>query len=141
MRKESFENSTPVNGAAAAISAAHLLHPGRHFAHPRDVLSADEIGRDEKRAILASWASDIFAIESIPALRLYPGTDNAVSYDEIIEALKTLDRSDRLPGKQDASRSQDNHRCRRRRVQSHRFGGLGLCSYWKGARRRRPFEM
>ncbi|WP_132526505.1 hypothetical protein [Rhizobium sp. BK376] len=140
MRKESFENSTPVN-AAAAISAAHLLHPGRHFAHPRDVLAADEIGRDEKRAILASWASDIFAIEPIPALRLYPGTDKAVSYDAIIEALKTLDRSDMLPGKQDASRNQDNQRCRRRRVQSRRFGGLGLCSYRKGGRHRQPFEI
>ncbi|MFJ6322152.1 MULTISPECIES: hypothetical protein [unclassified Rhizobium] len=140
MRKESFENSAPVN-AAAAISAAHLLHPGKHFGHPRDVLAADEIGTDEKRAILASWASDIFAIESIPALRLYPGTDKAVSYDEIIEALKTLDRSDRLPGKQDASNYQDNHRCRRRRVHSHRFGGLGLCSYRKGARRQQPFEI
>ena len=139
--REDINNSNSQNGAVAAISAAHLLHPGKHFGHPRDVLAADEIGRDEKRAILASWASDIFAIESIPALRLYPGTDKAVSYDEIIDALKTLDRSDRLPGKQDASSNQDNHRCRRRRVQSHRFGGLGLCSYWKGARRRRPFEM
>ena len=140
MRKETVSNSIPEE-ATAAISAAHLLHPARHFDHPRDVLAADDIGKDEKRAILASWASDIFAIESIPALRLYPGTDRAVSYDEIIEALKTLDKHDRQPGEQDASNSFDIHRTHRRRTQSRRFGGLGLCSYRKGDHRRQPFEI
>ena len=140
MRKESTSNSIPEE-AAAAISAGHLLHPAKHFDHPRDVLAADDIGNDEKRAILASWASDIFAIESIPALRLYPGTDRAVSYDEIIEALKTLDKHDRQPGEQDASNSFDIHRTHRRRTQSRRFGGLGLCSYRKGDHRRQPFEI
>lgn len=140
MRKETVSNSIPEE-ATAAISAAHLLHPAKHFDHPRDVLAADDIGKDEKRAILASWASDIFAIESIPALRLYPGTDKAVSYDEIIEALKTLDKHDRQPGEQDASNSFDIHRTHRRRTQSRRFGGLGLCSFRKGDHRRQPFEI
>lgn len=140
MRKESVRNSISEE-ATAAISAAHLLHPARHFDHPRDVLAADDIAKDEKRAILASWASDIFAIESIPALRLYPGTDKAVSYDEIIEALKTLDQSDRQPGDQGAPNSFDIHRTRRRRPQSRRFGNLGLCSYRKGDHRRQPFEI
>lgn len=139
--REDTNNSNSQNGGVAAISAAHLRHPAKHFGHPRDVLAADDIGDDEKRAILASWASDIFAIESIPALRLYPGTDKAVSYDEIIEALKTLDQSDRLSAKQDASSSLAIHRCRRRRSQSRRYGGLGLCSYRKGDHRRRPFEI
>lgn len=93
MRKERLENSIPEK--TTAIGAEHLHHPVQHFGHPRDVLAADDIDIDEKRAILASWASDIFAIDSSPALRLYPGTDKAVSYDEIIEALKTLDLSDR----------------------------------------------
>ena len=63
MRKERLENSIPEK-AAAAISAAHLLHPAKHFGHPREVLAAVEIGKDEKRALLASWASDMFAIIS-----------------------------------------------------------------------------
>nr|WP_286084357.1 hypothetical protein [Agrobacterium sp. FDAARGOS_525] len=109
MRKESISNSIPEE-ATAAISAEHLLHPAKHFGHPRDVLAADDIGIDEKRAILASWASDIFAIESIPALRLYPGTDKAVSYDEIIEALKTLDQPDRQPEDQGAVNSLHSQR-------------------------------
>ncbi len=140
MRKESISNSIPEE-ATAAISAEHLLHPAKHFGHPRDVLAADDIGDDEKRSILASWASDIFAIESIPALRLYPGTDRAVSYDEIIEALKALDQPDRRPEDQGAVNSLDIHRSRRRKSQSRRFGGLGLCSYRKGDRRRQPFEI
>lgn len=139
MRKESFESSVPVE-AAAAISAAYLLHPAKHFGHPRDVLAAEEIGVDEKRAILASGASDIFAIESNPALRLYPGTDKAVSYDEIIEALKTLDQSHRQAGDLGAANSLDIRRSRRNRSQSRRFGGLGMCSYRKGDRCRQPFE-
>ncbi|MDR6817454.1 hypothetical protein J2X76_002630 [Neorhizobium sp. 2083] len=140
MRKESINNSIPEN-ATAAISAAHLLHPAKHFDHPRDVLAADDIGNDEKRAILASWASDIFAIESIPALRLYPGADKAVSYDEIIEALKTLDKHHQRAGEQDLSSSFGVHRTLRRKPKSRRFGRLGLCSYRKGDRRRQPFEM
>ncbi len=138
--REDISNSNS-QSAVAAISAAHLLHPAKHFGHPRDVLAADDIGDDEKRAILASWASDIFAIESIPALRLYPGTDKAVSYDEIIEALKTLDKHDRQTGEQDASSSFDIPRTRRRRPQSRRFGGLGLCSFRKGDHRRQPSEI
>ncbi|MBB3353807.1 hypothetical protein HJB79_13775 [Rhizobium lentis] len=139
MRKESISNSMQ-QSAMAAISAAHLLHPAKHFSHPRDVLTAADIGNDEKRAILASWASDIFAIESVPALRLYPGTEKAVSYDEILEALKALDKGDRPSGKQDTSAPLSAHRTRRRRPSVRRLPGLGLCSYWKGGRRRPLLE-
>ncbi|MXN53212.1 hypothetical protein GR158_19095 [Shinella sp. AETb1-6] len=140
MRKENISKSIPEE-ATAAISAAHLLHPAKHFDHPRDVLAADGIGKEEKRAILASWASDIFAIESIPALRLYPGTDKAVSYDEIIEALKALDKDDEQSGKQSSSPTFNVYGANRRRLDARRLGGLGLCSYRKGDRRRRPFEI
>ena len=61
--------------------------------------------------------------------------------DEIIEALKTLDQPDRRPEDQGAVNSLDIHRSRRRKSQSRRFGGLGLCSYRKGDRRRQPFEI
>lgn len=140
MRKETHSNSLPEQ-ATAAISAAHLLHPAKHFDHPRDVLAAEGIGKEEKRAILASWASDIFAIDSVPALRLYPGTDKAVSYDDIIEALKTLDKNDERSEERGSSASVDVDRVLRRRPQARRFGGFGLCNCRKGDRRRRPFEM
>ncbi|AHF83116.1 hypothetical protein RLEG3_15395 [Rhizobium leguminosarum bv. trifolii WSM1689] len=139
MRKESISNSIQQE-ATAAISAAHLLYPAKHFSHPRDVLTAADIGNGEKRAILASWASDIFAIESAPALRLYPGAERAVSYDEILEALKTLDKDDRQSGNEGSSASSRDHRIRRRKLPPRRLPGLGLCSYWKGERRRLLFE-
>ena len=138
MRKD-IDNTLPEQ-AAAAISAAHLLHPARHFNHPRDVLAAGDIGKQEKRAILASWASDMYAIESIPALRLFPGTAEAVSYDEIIQALKYLDEDDMRTGAQGLSPASNVQRGHRSRPQERRLGGLGLCSYWKGDGRRQPLE-
>jgi hypothetical protein len=39
-----------------------ILHPGSVFDHPRDVLADATLSRAEKRAILASWASDAAAV-------------------------------------------------------------------------------
>jgi hypothetical protein len=140
MRKETRSNSIPEK-ASAAISAAHLLHPAKHFAHPRDVLAAAHIGNEEKRAILASWASDMFAIESVPALRLYPGTDKPVSYDEIIEALKSLDDEHQQLVTRGSPVTFDIRKNHCRRPEAHRLRGLGLWGYRKGQRRRQPFEI
>lgn len=46
-----------------------LLHPGTVFEHPKDVVAHPDLSISEKRAILASWASDASAIASCPALR------------------------------------------------------------------------
>jgi hypothetical protein len=67
-----------------------LLHPGSVFDHPRDVLANTSLSRAEKRAILASWASDAAAVASCPSLRAVAGT--LVSIDDILEALYSLDR-------------------------------------------------
>jgi hypothetical protein len=74
-----------------------ILHPGSVFDHPRDVLSDATLSRAEKRAILASWASDAAAVASCPALRAVPGAKMPVSIDEILEALSSLDHSPRTP--------------------------------------------
>jgi hypothetical protein len=47
---------------------------------------------NEKRAILASWASDACAVEAAPASRRVPGSGRIVSVDEILEALRALDK-------------------------------------------------
>jgi hypothetical protein len=47
----------------------YLLHPGTKFEHPTDVVSHAGLTLAEKRAILASWASDASAIASCPSLR------------------------------------------------------------------------
>ncbi len=74
-----------------------ILHPGSVFDHPRDVLADATLTRAEKRAILASWASDAAAVTSCPALRAVPGAGQPVSIDDILEALSSLDHSPRNP--------------------------------------------
>jgi hypothetical protein len=69
-----------------------LLHPAHAFAHPRHVVDDPDLTLGEKRTILAAWASDACAIEAAPALRKGPGMAQPVSYDEVMDALRTLDR-------------------------------------------------
>jgi hypothetical protein len=74
-----------------------LLHPGTIFDHPRDVISHPKLSLSEKRAILASWASDASAIASCPSLRAPMGLKAPVSIDDILEALCALDEGPRHP--------------------------------------------
>ena len=90
MRKDLRETTVNTN-AAEGIIVSHLLHPTWHFEHPTDVLRAVHLSQQEKRAILASWASDQYAVESIPALRHYPGSSGAVTLADVMAALKSLD--------------------------------------------------
>ena len=77
-----------------------LLHPdaGAIFEHPRDVLAHPSLSASEKRAILASWASDASAIATSPALRAPAGLKRPVTVDEILDALCELDGGPRPPG-------------------------------------------
>jgi hypothetical protein len=68
-----------------------LLHPSEAYRHPRDVLDDSDLTTYEKRAILSAWASDACAVESAPSLRKAPGTNAPVTFDEVIDALRTLD--------------------------------------------------
>ena len=54
-------------------------------------MRAQTLSVDDKRAILAAWASDFYAVDSKPALRQVPGTPEPVSIDEIHSALDELD--------------------------------------------------
>ncbi len=73
------------------IDLDDILHPAQAFGHPTEVLNAPDLSLNEKRAILASWASDACAIEAAPELRLNP-RGAPVRFDEIMDALRTLDR-------------------------------------------------
>ena len=68
-----------------------LLHPANAFAHPMDVVRDEDLTLNEKRAILASWASDACAIEAAPDLRV-TSFRSVVRWDDIMDALRTLDR-------------------------------------------------
>jgi hypothetical protein len=74
-----------------------ILHPGSVYDHPRDVLADQTISTGEKRAILASWASDAAAVVSNPALRELPGSHRMVTIDDVLEALSALDHGPKEP--------------------------------------------
>jgi hypothetical protein len=95
-----------------------LLHPAQAFRHPSDVVRDTDLTLNEKRAILASWASDACAIEAAPALRANP-SGPAVQFDDVMEALRELDK---LAGATDA---QDLRRKARRRAIFRRRRGDG----------------
>ena len=88
MTEKSLAN--PAEGDGDALSASHFLHPYRHFETPDDVVNAT-ISTAEKRAILANWASGLFAVDSSPRLRHPPGLPGAVGYAQVVAALKALD--------------------------------------------------
>ena len=69
-----------------------LMHPAQTFDHPDDVVHDPDLTLNEKRALLASWASDACAVEAAPSLRRAPGSARVVSVDEILEALRELDK-------------------------------------------------
>jgi hypothetical protein len=80
-----------------------LLHPAQAFEHPSDVVNDPDLTLNEKRAILASWASDACAIEAAPTLRCIPGRKEPVRFDDVTDALRALDRKAREQGNHCAS--------------------------------------
>jgi len=67
-----------------------VLRPADAFMHPNEVACDPDLSINEKRAILASWASDACAVESVPELRRAPA-GTTVTFDEIMDALRELD--------------------------------------------------
>ncbi len=81
-------------GRLADARAALLANPVAGFAHPDDVVESRVLTLVEKREILAAWASDANAVPDRPWLRqLESGIQ--VPVREIVEALKTLDSTER----------------------------------------------
>jgi len=94
MRTNDF-SPTPAGGDGGRRDAHELdalLHPAQAFEHPMKVVDDSDLTLAEKRAILASWASDASAVEATPALRLPPGSPRRVEFDDVMDALRALDR-------------------------------------------------
>jgi hypothetical protein len=68
-----------------------FLSPAAHYDSPDDVLKDEELSVAEKRIILSSWAYDIYAVESCPALREIPGVRHKIRLADIVAALRQLD--------------------------------------------------
>lgn len=92
---------------------------------PRDVLRHPCMSLDEKRALLASWASDAHAVENLPTLRRL---DNGkiIPLEDILSCLKALDQCC-AAGRDQSHRAMPRHIVFDRR--SHLFRG------WRRKRR------
>ncbi len=76
---------------SAVTMGPTVLMRGMQLRRPIDVVKASSLSIDDKRTILAAWASDFYAVDSEPALRQLPGTPEPVPIDEVQSALVELD--------------------------------------------------
>jgi hypothetical protein len=67
------------------------FHPASHYNSLGEVLSDTKLSATEKRIILSSWASNMYAVDSNPALREVPGMDHRLRLSDILAALRQLD--------------------------------------------------
>ena len=74
-----------------------LFHPAAHYDSPDEVVDDPQLCDAEKRIILSSWASDMFAVESCPGLRDIPGMGHTLRLADILAALRQLDGDDEPP--------------------------------------------
>ena len=72
------------------------------YFRPYDIANDHSLPVSRRRELLAFWASDIHAVVGVPALRSY-AFGVAVSIDEIMDALKSLDDQYDLPPQQQGS--------------------------------------
>lgn len=71
---------------------APAVRAGRHsYQSIEAVLNDTNLDVLQKRAILSSWASDLFAVESCPWLREVPGVAAPLRVGDIFAALRSLD--------------------------------------------------
>src|SRR5689334_5509344 len=66
-------------------------HPVSHYGSPDEVLRDELLSVAEKRLVLSSWASDLYAVEENPALRAIPGVPQPMRLHDILAALRLLD--------------------------------------------------
>lgn len=86
-----------------------VLQPAAFYGHPDAVVADTSLSISEKRAILASWASDACALPSRNSFRLMPGSDTPVAFDDIMDALRALDYGSSTPAS--SSRCNPAPRC------------------------------
>jgi hypothetical protein len=108
-------------GEEDSFELDELLHPAQAYAHPSEVVNDPNLTLNEKRAILASWATDACGVERVPALLKAPKLGLAVTFDEIMDALRALDA--------EAAKGQRATRPRKQRWSSPRGGGQSIAMH------------
>jgi hypothetical protein len=98
MRLATSEQLFESQGLGVALQ--RLLRPAVGFEHPTDVLKDPILDLSDKRAVLASWASDASSLREEPTLRWLLGTPEPVPLADVREALSRLDAWEQaLPSK------------------------------------------
>lgn len=69
------------------------IRPAVGFTHPSEVVKDPDLTIEQKREILTSWASDASAVQDEPTLRWLLGTIEPVPLEDVLTALKRLDRA------------------------------------------------
>jgi hypothetical protein len=87
--ENAFETAFDVKGLGSALE--RWLRPAVGFDHPLDVVKDPHLDLSEKRAVLASWASDASSVRDEPGLRWLLGTPEPVPLDDVREAVARLD--------------------------------------------------
>ncbi|HTV29943.1 MAG TPA: hypothetical protein VMF32_19410 [Xanthobacteraceae bacterium] len=85
-------------GTRGRWDLSDLLHPAHAYEHPSRVVNDPDLTLNEKRAILASWASDACAAAAAPHLHRTPSARRPVRFDDVIDALRALDKETQAPG-------------------------------------------
>jgi hypothetical protein len=67
------------------------VHYFQRLRDPREQAGHPPLEPEVKRAILASWASDAFAVRSRQALRKPPELPGPIPVRDVLDALKSLD--------------------------------------------------
>lgn len=80
-----------VPSARTSLPLDWLVTPALAFSHPNEVLANPDLTDPERKAILASWASDARAVEGHPSLRRLEN-GSTVPLREVLTALRALDR-------------------------------------------------
>jgi hypothetical protein len=82
----------PTNSSAGAERekiAQARQNPSAMFDRPQDVLMANDLSRDEKRAILEQWKQDAMQLQKATEENMAGGEPSKI--EEVTQALRTLD--------------------------------------------------
>ncbi len=64
-------------------------NPAAMFDGPQDVLAANDLSKDEKRAILEQWKTDAMQLQQASSENMSGGEPSRI--EDVVEALKMLD--------------------------------------------------
>lgn len=81
-----------LKGVGLKAALERWLRPAVGYGHPSEVAKDPFLEPQQKRAILASWASDASAVKDQPTLRWLLGTPEPVRLTDVLEAMDAVER-------------------------------------------------